>query len=110
MSARNWTLGVGLAAVVWLSGCTLAPRQTDKPLVADDDPVFDSSFRDIDPNQLDLSGFWTDGLATSPGEAIPIHHRTFSDIARKVSASGFSHSLGHKRLLQPCSSKVRSLG
>ncbi len=78
-------LGLGLAAVAWVSGCTLAPRQTNEPLVADDDPVFDSRFRDINPAELDLAGFWTDGLATPPGEPIPIHHRTFSNIAASVS-------------------------
>ena len=84
MKTRIRTLGLGLATVAWVGACTLAPRQTDEPLVADDDPVFDSRFRDIDPAELDLSGFWTDGLATPPGEKIPIHSRTFSDIAASV--------------------------
>jgi S1-C subfamily serine protease len=79
-------LGLGIAAVAWTSGCTLAPRETNKPLVADDDPVFESRFRGINPTDIDLTDFWTDGAATPHDEPIPIHHRTFSKIA--ASASG----------------------
>lgn len=85
MKALDWTLGLGLAAVASVGGCTLAPRQTDEALVTDDDPVFESRFRDIDPAELDLADFWTDGLAAPPDEAIPMHHRTFANIASSVS-------------------------
>lgn len=80
-----WALGLGLLAGVWVVGCTLGPRQTREPLVADDDPVFESRFRDMDPAELDLTGFWTEGSANPPDDVIPIHHRTFSRIAAAVS-------------------------
>ncbi len=66
-------------------GCTLAPRQTDAPLVEPDSPVFEPRFRGIEPRELDLSGFWNEGVAAAPGDEIPIHHRTFANLAALVS-------------------------
>ena len=71
-------------AVALLLGCTFAALPVDKTLVEEDAPIFDASFRDIDPADLDLSDFWSESGAAAPGETIPIHHRTFVEIVDRV--------------------------
>jgi len=82
-SVRRASWIIGVVCACWSAACTLAPRQTDEPLVEADAPVFELAFRDLDPSELDLTGFWTEG--TADREPIPIHHRTFADIAASVS-------------------------
>jgi S1-C subfamily serine protease len=72
-------------ATAGVVGCTLAPRETDAPLVPDDAPVYDARFRDIEPHELDLAGFWTELEPATQAAPIPIHHRTFADLAASVS-------------------------
>lgn len=85
MKAIHGVLALCLTAVSWSSGCTLAPRETDEPLVSSDDPVFDARFRGLDPAELDLTEFWTEAPANPPIESIPIHNKTFANIAASVS-------------------------
>jgi serine protease Do len=68
-----------------LGGCTIVARDSGDTLVANDAPVYDTRFRDLDPDELDLSSFWIAGSAETPGDAIPIHHRTYADIVEAVS-------------------------
>lgn len=74
-----------LALLLPIAACTLAPRDTGQVLVEDDAPVFDQRFRDLRPDQLDLSDFWTEGTDGDRGESIPIHSRTYSNIVAAVS-------------------------
>jgi len=74
---------LGLLAL--LGGCTVVARDSGRALVSEDAPVFDTRFRDIDPDDLDLSTFWIEGTAEAPGDAIPIHHRTYANIVETVS-------------------------
>ena len=74
-----------LLIFAWLPSCTFAPRQVDEPLVEDDDPIFDPRFRDLQPADMDLSDFWTQGVVGQPEQRVPIHHRTYADIVRAVS-------------------------
>jgi S1-C subfamily serine protease len=85
VNSNRWALGLGLATAAWVCGCTLAPRQTNEPLVTQDNPVFESRFRDIDPAEIDLAGFWNETTEEPTDANIPIHHRTFAKIAAAVS-------------------------
>ncbi len=67
-----------------LAGCTFVKLDTGRQLVSDDNPVFDTRFRELDPANLDLSGFWIDGEPPSD-EPIPINHRTYANIVSSVS-------------------------
>ena len=52
-------------SLLWLlslvAGCTFVRTDTGRQLVSDDDPIFDTRFRELDPADLDLSDFWVDG-------------------------------------------------
>jgi serine protease Do len=77
---------IPLCALTLTLGCTFAQRNPNEILVQDDAPVFDPRFRDIDPNELDLSDFWRDGRAVSADAApITIHQHTYADIVEAVS-------------------------
>jgi len=52
--------------------------------VSEDDPVFDTRFREIDPSDLDLSDFWTEATPPPADEEIPINHRTYAKIVSSV--------------------------
>ena len=73
-----------VCALTLVLGCTFVQRNTGKTLVEDDAPIFDTRFRDLDPDDIDLSDFWREGSAEAAGETIPIHHRTFADIVDRV--------------------------
>jgi serine protease Do len=76
-----------VAAAIWLA-CSVAPPRDptrEASLVADDAPVFDPRFRDIEPSELDLSRFWSEGRHERTQEGIPIHSRTFADVAERAS-------------------------
>ena len=87
---NQWSSGTRIpviATVLLLSllvGCTFGKIDTGRQLVSEDDPVFDTRFREVDPADLDLSDFWVDGPPVSD-EAIPINHRTYSKIVTSVS-------------------------
>jgi serine protease Do len=66
-------------------GCTFVKLDTGRQLVSNDDPVFDTRFRDIDPADLDLSNFWIDAAPPPADEEIPINHRTYAKIVSSVS-------------------------
>lgn len=68
-----------------LAGCTFAKLDTGRQLVSEDDPVFDTRFRDLDPADVNLSDFWVDGSTPPSDEAIPINHRTYAKIVSSVS-------------------------
>ncbi len=67
-----------------LAGCTLVKIETGRQLVTEEDPVFDTRFRDIDPANLDLSNFWIDAEPPPADEAIPINHLTYAKIVESV--------------------------
>jgi serine protease Do len=67
-----------------LAGCTFARLDTGRQLVSEDNPVFDTRFRELDPANLDLSDFWVEGESPSD-EAIPINHRTYANIVSSAS-------------------------
>jgi serine protease Do len=71
-----------LALLVALATCTVTPPQepAEKPLVGDDAPVFDRTFRDIELGELDLSGFWVEAEAPAGKEPVPVHHRTVVEL------------------------------
>ena len=77
-----------LVAAASLLACSVSPLRDptgDPSLVADDAPVFDPRFRDIEPSELDLSRFWTEGRHAQTREGIPLHSRSFADIAERAS-------------------------
>ncbi len=76
-----------IAAAISLT-CTVSPPRDpiDEPsLVADDAPVFDPRFRDLEPSELDLGRFWTEARRERTAEGIPIHSRSFADVAAAAS-------------------------
>jgi S1-C subfamily serine protease len=74
-----------IATLSLLAGCTFVKLDTGRQLVNEDDPVFDTRFRELDPADLDLSDFWVDGPTPPSDEAIPINHRTYAKIVTLVS-------------------------
>jgi S1-C subfamily serine protease len=74
-----------LSLLSLLAGCTFVKLDTGRQLVSEDDPVFDTRFRELDPKDLDLSDFWVDGITPPSDEAIPINHRTYAKIVTSVS-------------------------
>ena len=62
----------------------MVATDSGRTLVSEDDPIFDTRFRDLDPDSIDLSDFWIEGPAEAPGDAIPIHHRTYANIVAEV--------------------------
>jgi serine protease Do len=76
---------VSLSLLSLLVGCTVARIDTGKQLVSEDDPVFDTRFREVDPANLDLSNFWIAGEPPPSDEPIPINHRTYAKIVNSVS-------------------------
>ncbi len=67
-----------------VAGCSFARLDTGKQLVGEDDPIFDRRLRELDPAELDLTGFWIEAEPPSD-EAIPIDHRTYARIRDSVS-------------------------
>jgi serine protease Do len=67
-------------------GCTVtAPTErADKELVRPDAPVFEQSLRDIDPDDLDLSGFWLHPVSPPTHTAVPLTDRTVVDLVARV--------------------------
>jgi S1-C subfamily serine protease len=76
---------VTLSLLSLIAGCTFVRLDTGRQLVSEDDPVFDTRFRDLDPAEFDLSDFWIDEEAPPSDEAIPINHRTYAKIVAAVS-------------------------
>ncbi len=76
-----------VCAAISLACSVSPPRDPSEAsvLVADDAPVFDPRFRDLDPSDLDLRRFWTEGRSERSGEGIPIHSRSFADVAAAAS-------------------------
>jgi serine protease Do len=75
----------GLCLLSLLGGCAIVARDSGETLVDEDAPVFDTRFRDIDPDDLDLSEFWIEAPAEASDDAIPIHNRTYANIVDAVS-------------------------
>jgi len=76
-------------SLLWLlslvAGCTFVRTDTGRQLVSEDDPIFDTRLRELDPAELDLSGFWIAGETPPSDEEIPINHRTYAKIRAAVS-------------------------
>jgi len=71
-----------IALLVTLAACSVTPPQQrpEKPLVSEDAPVFDRTFRDIDLGDLELADFWTEAMPANGSDAIPLHHRTVAEL------------------------------
>ncbi len=86
MNARGRLTSVAAAALA-LIACTITPAKEESPesLVPADAPIFDNRLHGLRRDQLDLSRFWDE---IPPGieraEAIPLHHRTFADVAARA--------------------------
>jgi serine protease Do len=76
---------IGLLLLSLIAGCTFVKLDTGRQLVSEDDPVFDTRLRGLDPADLDLSEFWIDGEIAPSDEEIPINHRTYAKIVASVS-------------------------
>jgi S1-C subfamily serine protease len=76
-------------SLLWLLslvvGCTFVRTDTGRQLVSEDDPIFDTRLRELDPAELDLTAFWIDGETPPSDEAIVINHRTYAKIRAAVS-------------------------
>jgi serine protease Do len=75
-----------LSLLVALAACSVtAPRQpTEKPLVSDDAPVFDQTFRDIEFGDLELEDFWIEAEPGAANDAVPLHHRTVAELVERT--------------------------
>jgi serine protease Do len=80
-SALTW-----ITLLVALAGCSVAPprQPPEKPLVSDEAPIFDQTFRDIELGDLELSDFWIDAERPSEGEEVPLHHRTVVELVDRT--------------------------
>jgi serine protease Do len=84
--------GIGRPTLFWLiplvalAACSVAPpRQlAEKPLVRDDAPIFDQTFRDIALGDLELADFWIEAEPASGDDAVPLHHRTVADLVAQT--------------------------
>ncbi len=74
-----------IATLSLLAGCTFVKLDTGRQLVNEDNPVFDTRFRELDAEDLDLSDFWVEGTTPPSDEVIPINHRTYAKIVDSVS-------------------------
>jgi serine protease Do len=59
---------------------TPPPQRPEKPLVREEAPVFDQTFRDIELGDLELEDFWTEADPTRGSDPIPLHHRTVAEL------------------------------
>jgi len=76
---------VALSLLSLVAGCTFVKTDTGRQLVSEDDPIFDTRLRGLDPTEIDLSDFWIDGETPPSDETIPINHRTYAKIVASVS-------------------------
>lgn len=74
-------------ALVALLGvaCQIAPHKSDGPLVDDDAPIFDPRFRGVQPDELDLTEFWSQRAPPESDVAVPLNSRTYADLVESVS-------------------------
>jgi len=86
LAARN-----GRAILFWftllatLAACSVTPPQqpAQKPLVSDDAPVFDRTFRDIELGDLELADFWIEAEPPTGDGAVPLHSRTMVELVER---------------------------
>ncbi len=79
---------VGLGSTCLLAaGCTVSPPRpaADKILVRDDAPIFDQRFRDLEPDEVELSRFWVEREPGDPEAPVPLHSRTVADLVDGLS-------------------------
>jgi serine protease Do len=82
--------GITLFCVILLAtlaACSVTqPRQpADKPLVSEDAPVFDQTFRDIEFGDLELAEFWIEANPATGADPVPLHNRTVADLVDRTS-------------------------
>lgn len=78
-----------LGALLLFTACQVTPpkEESTESLVPADDPVFDNRLHGLDRDQLDLSSFWSEVPPPADGDGlVPIHHRTFADVAARAKA------------------------
>jgi len=82
----------GSATLTWitflvaLAACSVVPprQPVEKPLVSDEAPIFDQSFRDIELGDLELRDFWIEAEPTDESEQVPLHHRTVVELVDRT--------------------------
>ena len=83
---RTWLPLLLLFFFILASGCTVSPRpkNLEKPLVSDDNPIFDNRFQGLSYQDLDFRKMWVEGKEGKNGKNVPIHNNTFAEIVEKV--------------------------
>ncbi len=84
-SARHGFLALGCSLALW--GCTVVPVDdpSQEEIVPRDAAVYDDSLSDVDPEELDLSDFWS-APPEGPGRPpVPIHSHTVAELAERIS-------------------------
>jgi serine protease Do len=84
--------GIGRSTLLWLiplvalAACSVTPPQqlAEKPLVRDDAPIFDQTFRNIALGDLELADFWIEAESVSGEDTVPLHHRTVADLVEQT--------------------------
>lgn len=78
-----------LGFFLFLSGCAVTQPNAASPdvtLVNKDDPIYDHRFDNLQPEDIQLHQFWTEGGNPKKREPIVISNYTFSEIADAVKA------------------------
>ncbi len=72
--------------VPMFAGCTVSkmPQGMEAVLVSREDPIFDNSFEQLSPKDIDLKNMWMERDAFGPRENVAIHNNTFADIAESA--------------------------
>jgi hypothetical protein len=72
--------------LVALAACSVTPprQPAEKPLVSDEAPIFDRSFRDIEFGDLELADFWIEAEPATANEEVPLHHRTVVELVDRT--------------------------
>ncbi len=91
-STKLRAAGIGRSTRLWLipllalAACSVTPPRpiAEKPLVRDDAPIFDRTFRNIELGDLELSEFWIEARPASGDDVIPFHHRTVANLVEQT--------------------------
>jgi serine protease Do len=75
-----------LVLAIALTACSLAPprQPAEKPLVSEDAPVFDQTFRDVDLDDVELRDFWIEAEPAGEASDVPLSNRTVADLVERT--------------------------
>ncbi len=73
-------------SITGLMGCTVSPlpKDPEKVLVSEDNPIFDKRFSEIKMADINLDQFWTEGESPVDRESILVNNKTFADITDSI--------------------------